>query len=446
MKIFGLTIKKRYFAPLFVLLVLIAIRAVLPIFVTKYVNKTLQDVEGYTGSISDVDLYLIMGAYRICDLKMLKTNGQQEEPFLEIPVTDLSIEWKSLFHGAIVGEVVLKEPTIHFALGATEATSQTGAEADWVQLVEDLLPININRFEAENGNFNLRYEATQPTTESTFKNISLNITNIRNVEDKTEALPSTIVATGFSPTYSGFLKMNGRAFFLQEFPDINYDASFKKIQLESLNPLFKFYAGMDFEAGEMDLYSEMAIDKGEIKGYFKPIIIDAKIFKWKEEGKSLGQGIKEFFAEGVQEFFENHRKEQTAAKVPVRGNIDQTVTLVWPTIITGLKNAYISALKGEIDNTIAYKNGLEAERIAAEDQTETSEEEGEEKEGFFKRIFGSDDDKEDDKKDDSKNIAAKDQKETSEEKEKKGFFKRIFGNDDDDDKKDDSKKKDKGKN
>jgi len=441
MKVFGITIKKRYLAPLFVLLLLIAIRAVLPIFVTKYVNKTLQEVDGYTGSISDVDLYLIVGAYRICDLKMLKTNGQQEEPFLEIPITDLSIEWKSLFNGAIVGEVVLKEPTMHFALGATEETSQTGAEADWVQLVEDLLPININRFEVEKGNFNLRYEATQPATESTFKDISLNVTNIRNVEDKTEALPSTIVATGFSPTYSGRLKMNGRAFFLQEFPDLNYDASFEKIQLESLNPLFKFYTGMDFESGEMDLYSEMAIDKGELTGYFKPIVIDAKIFKWKEEGRDLGQGIKEFFAEGVQEFFENHRKEQTAAKIPVRGNIDQTVTLVWPTIITGLKNAYIAALKGEIDNTIAYKNGLAAEN------SDTEESDEKEKKGFFKRLFGNDDDEEGDKKDDSKNIAAENKTETSEEEEKKGFFKRVFGNDDDEegDKKDDSKKKDKGK-
>ena len=383
MKIFGKTIKRRFLILLLIISSLVAIRAALPYFVTKYVNKTLQNVEGYTGNISDVDLYLLMGAYRICDLKMEKVDGKIKEPFLNVPVIDLSIEWKSLFKGAIVGEIILQDPIIYFALSDSEHTSQTGAEADWVKLIEDLLPISINRFAANNGTFNLAYSDRDLSTNSEFKDISLNVTNIRNVEDKEDKLPSTILATGHSPTYSGYLRLDGRAFFLKNFPDINYNARFEKIQLESINSLAQFYAGIDFEKGEMDLFSEMAIMDGQIEGYFKPIITDARIFKWKEEDRSLGQGIKEFFAEGVQEIFENHSEgEQTASKIQVRGSIDETVTLIWPTILSGLKNAYIEALKRELDNTIQYPDKSEETVAVLSGEKE--------KKGFFKRLFSRD--------------------------------------------------------
>ncbi|MEM1124517.1 MAG: DUF748 domain-containing protein [Bacteroidota bacterium] len=388
MKVFGLTLKKRYVTPLMIVAILVAVRAVLPYFVTKYINKTLQNVEGYTGQIYDVDLYLWKGAYKICDLRMDKIDGKVKAPFLYIPETDLSIEWKSLLKGSIVGEVELQRPTLHFALSDSEAKSQTGAEADWVQLLEDLMPININRFAVNEGTFVLAYKDGALSTESEFKDLSMNVTNIRNVEDKADKLPSTIVATGHSPTYAGYLRLDGRAFFLQNFPDINYNARFEKIKMESLNPLAQHYAGLDFEQGEMDLFSEMAIMNGKIDGYFKPIATDAQIFKWKEEGRSLGQGIKEFFAEGVQELFENHFKgEQTAARVPVQGTIDQTVTLVWPTIFSSLKNAYIEAFQRKLDDTIRYPDESEEAVAAASDGKEKKE-----KKGFFKRLFGGDDD------------------------------------------------------
>lgn len=385
---FGKTIKRRYVVLFLSIFSLVAIRAVLPYFLTKYINKTLQNVHGYTGQIADVDLYLLMGAYQICDLKMEKVDGKLKEPFLNIPITDLSIEWKSLLDGAIVGEIILQEPTIHFALGDSETTSHPGVEADWVELIEDLIPININRFSANNGTFNLAYSDQELSTNSEFKEISLNVTNIRNVEDKADKLPSTIVITGHSPTYSGYLRLDGRAFFLKNFPNINYNARFEKIQLESLNPLAKFYAGIDFEKGEMDLFSEMAIMDGQIQGYFKPIITDARIFDWKEADRSLGQGIKEFFAEGVQELFENHFEgEQTASRIPVRGSIDETITLIWPTIFSSLSNAYINAFKRELDNTIQYPEKTEGSTVT------TSNEKKKEKRGFFKRLFSRDDEK-----------------------------------------------------
>lgn len=367
---------KKRLLPLFVVLaVLVVLRLLLPYFVTRYVNKTLAQLEDYEGSISDVDLFLLGGSYSICDLRLDKVTGDLKEPFVRIPRSDLSVQWAALFDGAIVGEVELLEPELNFVLGPTEASSQTGTEEDWVQLVQDLMPIQINRFAANNAVFGFAYTGSEPTYAIDFKNFDLEVTNIRNVEDREEALPSVITATGYSPSYSGYMRMDARAFFLKEIPDFDYNMRFEDIKLESLNPLFQYYAGMDFERGSMNLFSELALKDGQFDGYFKPIVKDARIFKWKEEDRKLGQGIKEFFAEGIQELFENRfgGKEQTASKIPIAGSVEATKTEIWPSILTAFKNAYISALKEKVDDTVNFKS------IESEDK--------EEKKGFLKKLF-----------------------------------------------------------
>jgi len=395
---------KKFTIPIIILIVLIAIRISLPFVVTKFVNKTLSQLEGFTGSISDVDLFLLAGSYTICDLTLEKRVGNINEPYLKIPRSVLSVQWKALFDGAIVGEVELTRPELNFIFGATEETSQTGAEEDWVKLVEDLMPIRINRFAGTDAIFNFKYTASEPNYAADFKEFEFDIGNIRNVVDTSDPLPSTIVASGKSPTYSGDMKLEARAFFLKEIPDINYNFSFENIQLTSLNPLAQYFAGMDFEEGTLDMYSELSLVDSEIKGYFKPLLHDAKIFKWKEEDRKLGQGIKEFFAEGVQELFENQKLEQTGTKIPLEGNIEGAETNIWVTIATAFKNAYVSALNGQIDNTISYKEGLAKANASDNDSADESENDDskKEKKGFFKRLFSSDD-KDKDSTDNEKN-------------------------------------------
>src|SRR5688500_15635389 len=98
--------KKLWIALGSILLLLIIGRLMLPFFAMRYVNKVLADIEGYEGSISDVDIHLIRGAYVIYGLKMFKVNGHDKVPFVDIPSIDLSVEWRALFKGSLVGEVI----------------------------------------------------------------------------------------------------------------------------------------------------------------------------------------------------------------------------------------------------------------------------------------------------------------------------------------------------
>ena len=54
--------KKKWKIGLIVLIVLVAIRVALPTIVKKYVNKTLNELDGYGGSVDDIDLNLFFAS------------------------------------------------------------------------------------------------------------------------------------------------------------------------------------------------------------------------------------------------------------------------------------------------------------------------------------------------------------------------------------------------
>ena len=154
-----------------ILLILVAARMMMPYFVTRYVNKVLSRLEGYRGSIYDVDIHLYRGAYSIDSLKIFKVDGNKEVPFVDIPLTDLSVEWRALFDGAVVGEVVFDHPKLNFIgghEGPKEETTkeptgnQAGGGVDWTKPIKDLMPLKINRLEIQHGTINFQNFTTNP--------------------------------------------------------------------------------------------------------------------------------------------------------------------------------------------------------------------------------------------------------------------------------------------
>lgn len=86
------------------LVLLIAIRIVLPYILLKFVNRELATIKGYYGHVDDIDVALIRGAYTIKKIRLDKTGGKIPVPFFSADVIDLSVEWSAIFSGALVGE------------------------------------------------------------------------------------------------------------------------------------------------------------------------------------------------------------------------------------------------------------------------------------------------------------------------------------------------------
>src|SRR5690606_32950643 len=123
-----------------IILLLIAFRLYLPTLVKDYVNKVLAEIPGYYGQVDDIDIALIRGAYVINGMYLSKGTAESQIPFLNFPKSDISIEWKSLFKGKIVSEIIMTGPEVIYVFEDQEKTPAEDEPDvdDWTKALTDI--------------------------------------------------------------------------------------------------------------------------------------------------------------------------------------------------------------------------------------------------------------------------------------------------------------------
>ncbi|MBA3681908.1 MAG: DUF748 domain-containing protein [Bacteroidetes bacterium] len=333
-----------------IIAILIIARLILPFVVLKFVNKTLAGIKGYYGHVEDVDIALIRGAYKINDLKLVKkdtlTNQQDSIPFFTTPEIDLSVEWKAIFKGRIVGEIEVEEPVLNFVQGKHKDENLKQDTTDFKEVIKKLMPLTINRFQINNGQIHFKDPYANPVIDVALKNIQVKAENLSNVNDSNKVLPSSINATG--DVYGGNFKLNVKLNALEKQPTFDLNAGVNNVEMVNLNPFFKEYAKFEVEKGNFGLYIEFAAKSGAFKGYVKPLIKDLKVAK---EGK-FTQVVWQSLVQGVANLLENNKTDKVATKVPIKGRFDDPSTGLWTAISYILKNAFVFALQPSVDNSI----------------------------------------------------------------------------------------------
>lgn len=337
-----------------VLLVLIAINFALEPVATHYVNKVLGDIEGYDGEVKDIDIALWRGAYRIDSLKIKKTDGEYPEPFVSIPGIDISVEWRALFHGALKGEVILEHPNLNFTTSASGSDEvQDGGGNNWLETIDGLVPIQINRFQILDGTINYRDYSTTPNVDIKTSQINAIATNLSTIRDKKDKLPTHI---DFSSHTSGngnisvVMDMN----LLKQTPDFDLNLELKEMDLTYLDNFTMAYGGFTFEKGKMNVFSEVSMKDSAYVGYVKPLLINIAVIG-KDENASLLHKAWEIIIGTVFELFENQKRDQFATKVPFEGDIRGSDVGILETIVNVLRNAFVVAFENQIDQTISVE-------------------------------------------------------------------------------------------
>ena len=334
---------------------LIAFRVYLPTLVKNYVNKVLADIPGYYGQVDDIDISLFRGAYVIKGMYLNKVDASSEIPFLKFPNSDISIEWKSLFKGKIVSEIIMDSPEIIYVFEDQQGESENVPEADdWTDALTDLVPIDINHFEIHQGKLAFVQLSADPNIDLNISQLELTADNLRNVKSRDLTLPSTIVASGKS-IGNGDLKLEGNINLIKEVPDMDIAVSLENIDVTALNDATQHYASIDFKEGNLGFFSEIAIADGHLKGYMKPLLADAVLID-KEDGflSVLWEGFVGFF----KFVLKNQKTNTVATKIPIEGDLNDVDTAVWPTILSIFENAWIEAFKGIVDNDIQFKDAI----------------------------------------------------------------------------------------
>lgn len=381
---------------LIILGILLIIRLILPSVVLHYANKTLANMNGYYGHIEDIDLAIIRGAYTIDSIYLNKvdTISNKQTHFFSAQEIELSVEWKALFHGSIVGELVFDRPALKFSKDKVEPKDLRNDSTDFRKLLDDFMPLQVNRFEINHGQIQYIDQFASPRVDIKMTDVNVLALNLKNSYDSTVLLPATVRAD--ADIYEGTLDFNMKLNPLADQPTFDMNAELKDTNLVLLNDFFKAYANIDVNKGSFGMYTEVAAKQGAFTGYVKPIVKGLDVYGPEDKQDNVFRKIWEALAGGASEVLENQPQDQFATKIPFEGRLDDPKANIWITIANVLQNAFINALQPSIDNEITIGS---VERKKKEKKT------------FLQKVFG--------KKDDDEKAARKKAREEKREKKKK---------------------------
>ncbi|ANY88829.1 MULTISPECIES: DUF748 domain-containing protein [Pseudomonas] len=349
--------KARYRWPLIglasLVALLLALHLALPYLVRTYLNDRLADMGDYRGQIADVDLAWWRGAYQINDLKIVKTTGKVPVPFLDAPLIDLSVSWRSLWYDhAVVAEVLFVHPELNFVDGGNKQNSQTGQGTDWRQQLEKLLPITLNEVRIENGILTFRNFNSKPPVDLKATQLQANIRNLTNVRDEKGRRDANFDGTA---RLLGDARVESRATFdpFSDFDDFEFRLRATDIQLRRLNDFASAYGKFDFNAGHGDLVIEAQADKGRLHGYIKPLLRDVDVFNWQQDvedkDKGLFRSIWEALVGASETVLKNQPKNQFATRVELRGSVHQRNISAFEAFLQILRNGFIQAFNARYE-------------------------------------------------------------------------------------------------
>ena len=317
----------------------------------NFVNKKLDSLEGYKGSIEDVDIHLFRGAYRIKGID-IQERGDTLRPFVHVDTLDLSVQWKALFDGKVVGEVLVSNPVINYRAqpaGEEDAVESDTAEVNnWSQKLQELMPLTINKFEVRQGSITYSDPGAQLKLNTYLQGLNLLVKNISNVKDSVSELPTSLSANA-TTLGRGKLNIDMDLNLLQNKPDLSANIRLDTVDLTALNDVFRAYANVDLQKGAFTMISEFNVVNSQVDGYIKPFFENLEVFDFEEDVKEKED--KGFFGKVWEalvglgsEAIENQKEERVASKVPIEGNLETADPDVSVAVWNVFKNAFIEVI------------------------------------------------------------------------------------------------------
>jgi hypothetical protein len=326
-------------------------RLLAPGYVQRAINLRLSEIPGYSGHVSNISLHLWRGAYRIDGIEIVKSNGLVSEPFFTASRIDFSVAWRDVFHGRFVSDIHVTDGRLLFVLGPSEAASQLTADRRWQDAIDDIFPIVIAHLEIKGGVIRFVDTTREPRVDVAVQDIDVIATGLRNrPSDAADTYPAKIDISGRS-LGNGQLRLHAKLEPLADQPHFELAVELKKVSLPALNDLLRAYAGIDASRGQLEMFGQMAMQKGHYEGYVKPFLDHVDFKNFDNDKKTIGERIWKGAAVAVLELFNNNETRQLATRVPFSGDSKRLDVKTMKTIANGLHHGFVKALSQGFEGT-----------------------------------------------------------------------------------------------
>ncbi len=336
-------------------LVLVAARLAMPELVGHYVNGKLQSLDTYRGHIGDIDIHLWRGAYSIDDIQIDKLGGARPVPFFKTQRLELSVEWRSLLRGSLVSEAAFRSPELNLVQARDPEASQLGGEQNWNTTLEALFPFRFNTITLSDGTIRFLAPGIGTRDAITARNVNASVSNLTNVVDAGKRTFADFRVTG-EVLDGAPAVVNGSVDAFASQPTFDVNLEVKEVKLPQVNPWLREFIKADAEAGDFELYLELAASEGKFAGYAKPILQNVDLYRSGEEEENPLRRLWEGFLDFAANVLENPDAEQVAARIPFSGTIKNPDSSVFAVISSVLRNAFVSAFARSLEGSITLRD------------------------------------------------------------------------------------------
>ncbi|HEX2099512.1 MAG TPA: DUF748 domain-containing protein, partial [Candidatus Synoicihabitans sp.] len=245
-----------------VAVVALSLRLAAPSLLRDAINRRLAQIEGFHGHVTDVDITVFRGAYRLESVSLTRRVGETNAPFLSARVIDFSLAWRELFRGRVLSDIFATDLTVVYTPVPEDTSATPIDQPRWQDVIQDIFPIDITHFVVQGGRLAYLDEQVTPTVDIALEELQLVATGLRNRPSETgDELPAQIVLGGTS-VGGGRVRMNAVAAPLAPQPRFDVDFEIVDVDLPALNDYLRAYGRVDVSRGRLQLYAEMSARDG----------------------------------------------------------------------------------------------------------------------------------------------------------------------------------------
>lgn len=339
-----------------ILLLLIVVRLLAPPLILKNLNKKLAELSPvYSLHIESLGLSVWRMAYRLEGVTghLKKANKQ----FASIDSVDVSISWSALFHGRILTDVEIINARLELSPKLLKSPKDPDAHprSEAEQAAKTLFPVRIASVSLRSSRIRFGEFLSAPDEPLwSISQLDGVITNLNPVK----TAPLTFFTLRGTLIGDAVVKLVGKAKRLTTPLPWEVDAEVRGFDLKKANPLFVKYVPLSFEAGHLDLFSEIKSEGGKLEGYVKPFFKKIHVLGDKKDFK----GLKHFAVELVTGLgniilrrSDNH---SLASRIEFEKIPGESLNIrTKKAIATAIENGFGKPLAESIDNSININDG-----------------------------------------------------------------------------------------
>jgi hypothetical protein len=127
--------------------------------------------------------------------------------------------------------------------------------------------------------------------------------------------------------------------------DFDLDLAIRDASLPALNNLLRAYGRFDVQSGQLSVFSQVKVRRGEMKGYVKPLFTNVKVYDpAKDKNKSVVHQAYEMAVGAAAKVVTNSSTQKVATKVDLSGKLDNPNVSTWQALVQFVQNGFVNAI------------------------------------------------------------------------------------------------------